>query len=151
MGQHPDFKMISLVELIEEYIKSLKAMIYEGLMTPESLYSSESSNRSTAQVQLTDPQTGHVLFIEFCREFLKGWVERTLINPHLEKNGYKEGDVYLSFMTGDPNLDTNYLETDDDGVIEENNTLKNKDGSTAITTDPNPYQTKKKKQQKEDE
>lgn len=136
---------------IEEYIKSLKTMIFEGLITPESLFSSESSNRSTAQVQLTDPQTGHVLFIEFCQEFLKGWVERTLINPQLEKNGFKEGDAYISFMTGDANLDTNYLETDDEGNITERQTLKNRDGSTAITTDPDPYQTKKKKQQKEDE
>ena len=97
---------------VEEYIKSLKTMIFEGLITPESLYSSESSNRSTAQVQLTDPQTGHVLFIRFCQEFLKSWVERELINPELMKHGFSEGDVYIDFMTGDANLDTNYLESE---------------------------------------
>ena len=112
---------------VEEYIKSLKAMLYEGLVTPESLYSSESSNRSTAQVQLTDPQTGHVLFIEFCQEFLKGWIERTLIDPELEKHGYKKGDVYIDFMTGNENLDTNYLET------------ANVEGSSALTTTNQPY------------
>ena len=96
---------------IEKYIKSLKSMLYEGLITPESLYSSESSNRSTAQVQLTDPQTGHVLFIQFAQEFLKGWVERTLIDPELEKHGFEKGSVYIDFMTGNENLDTNYLES----------------------------------------
>ena len=116
---------------VEEYIKSLKSMLFEGLITPESLYSSESSNRSTAQVQLTDPQTGHVLFIEFCREFLKGWVERTLINPELEKNGFEKGDAYISFMTGDANLDTNYLETDDEGNVMEEEVIK--DGETDPT------------------
>lgn len=105
---------------IEEYIKSLKSMIFEGLITPESLYSSESSNRSTAQVQLTDPQTGHVLFIQFCQEFLKGWLERTLINPQLVKHGFKEGDAYISFMTDEADLDTNYLETDDEGNVTKN-------------------------------
>lgn len=112
---------------VEEYIKSLKAMLYEGLVTPESLYSSESSNRSTAQVQLTDPQTGHVLFIEFCQEFLKSWIERTLIDPELERHGFKKGDVFIDFMTGNDNLDTNYLET------------ANVEGSSALTTTNQPY------------
>lgn len=129
---------------VEEYIKSLKAMLYEGLVTPESLYSSESSNRSTAQVQLTDPSTGHVLFIEFCQEFLKSWVERTLIDPELEKHGKKKGSVYLNFMTGQADLDTNYLESANvEGVVDY--TPKNKEGSTAITTDPTPYKTHKTK------
>ena len=135
---------------IEEYIKSLKTMIFEGLLTPESLFSSESSNRSTAQVQLTDPQTGHVLFIEYCQEFLKQWIERTLINPELEKSGYKEGDAYLTFKTTEMDLDTNYLETSE----QHNSTLKNEQFSpngnktTALTNDPNPYETEKNKNEK---
>ena len=95
---------------IQDYIKSLKSMLFEGLITPESLYSSESSNRSTAEIQLTDTRTGHVLFIEFCQEFLKEWLERDLINPELQRIGKKEGSAYISFMTGDKDLDTNYLE-----------------------------------------
>ena len=132
---------------VEEYIKSLKAMLYEGLVTPESLYSSESSNRSTAQVQLTDPQTGHVLFIQFCQEFLKRWVERELIDPELEKHGKEKGSVYIDFMTGDANLDTNYLETAnvDGEVSSSNNDSPNKEGSTAYTTDPSPYVTHRRK------
>ena len=132
---------------VEEYIKSLKAMLYEGLVTPESLYSSESSNRSTAQVQLTDPQTGHVLFIQYCQEFLKEWVERTLIDPELQKHGYEKGSAYITFQTTDADLDTNYLETDDMHTVDNTDLVKakNKEGSTALTTDDQPYQTHKKK------
>ena len=122
-------------------------MLYEGLVTPESLYSSESSNRSTAQVQLTDPQTGHVLFIEFCQEFLKEWVESTLIDPELKKHGYEEGDAYITFKTTEEDLDTNYLETGEShNTVASDNTIKNKNGSTAITTDPTPYKTEKSKE-----
>lgn len=132
---------------IEEYIKSLKGILYEGLMTPESLYSSESSNRSTAQVQLTDPKTGHVLFIEFCQEFLKQWIERTLIDPELESHGFKKGDAYITFQTTEVDLDTNYLEVGDAQHNTDTNELNNENGSTAITTDPTPYQTQKKKEE----
>lgn len=130
---------------VEEYIKALKAMLYEGLVTPESLYSSESSNRSTAQVQLTDPQTGHVLFIQFCQEFLKRWIERELIDPELEKHGKEKGSVYIDFMTGDENLDTNYLESSglDTSVQERSQSGVNLKGSTALTTDSTPYKTQK--------
>ena len=123
---------------VEEYIKSLKTLLYEGLVTPESLYSSESSNRSTAQVQLTDSKTGHVLFIEFAQEFLKRWIEEDLINRELSLNGFNEGDACISFLTEDPNLDTNYLEEGDDSP--------NMEGSTALTTDENPYETQKGKE-----
>ena len=127
---------------VEEYIKSLKAMLYEGLVTPESLYSSESSNRSTAQIQLTDSSTGHVLFIQFCQEFLKEWVERTLIDPELKKHGKEEGSAYLTFQVTDADLDTNFLETDDG-----HNTMLTENGnkSTALTVDDNPYKTHKGK------
>ena len=129
---------------VQDYIKTIKSMIYEGLVTPESLYSSESSNRSTAQVQLTDPKTGHVLFIEFCQEFLKEWVERTLIDPELEKHGKEKGSVYIDFMTGDPNLDNNYLVSADGEPVDVS--AQNVDGSTALTTDDDPYQTQKEKE-----
>ena len=134
---------------IENYIKSLKGILYEGLITPESLYSSESSNRSTAQVQLTDPSTGHVLFIEYCQEFLKSWIERDLLNPELELNDFKEGDAYVTFQTTVEDLDESYLEESDGEhlkpVNEGDDAPKNMEGSTAITTDSNPYMTQKNK------
>ena len=129
---------------VENYIKSLKAMLYEGLVTPESLYSSESSNRSTAQIQLTDPSTGHILFIEYCQEFLKEWVETVLIDEELKKHGFKEGDAYITFKTTEADLDTNILETGEEHSFTDNKP-KNMNGSTAITTDPNPYETHKNK------
>lgn len=133
---------------IEKYIKSLKAMIYEGLVTPESLYSSESSNRSTAQVQLTDSKTGHILFIEFCQEFLKRWIERDLIDRELELNGYQKGDACISFLTEDPNLDNNYLKEANEDYSDDDKT--NEEGSTALTTDDNPYETYQKKNEVSD-
>lgn len=131
---------------VQDFIKSLKAMLYEGLITPESLYSSESSNRSTAQIQLTDPSTGHILFIEYCQEFLKEWVEEVLIDPELKKHNYEEGSAYLTFQTTEQDLDTNALEVGEDhNPIIKDNAPKNKEGSTAITTDPTPYKTHKTK------
>lgn len=124
---------------IQDYIKSLKSLLYEGLVTPESLYSSESSNRSTAQVQLVNPQTGHVLFIEFCQEFLKGWIERELFDLELEKHGFKKGSVYIDFLTGNENLDTNYLVSADVDGEKVANEVTNEKGSTSMTVDDNPY------------
>lgn len=115
---------------IQDYIKSLKSMLYEGLMTPESLYSSESSNRSTAVTQLTSPSVGHVLFIDFCQEFLKEWLERDLINPELETAGFEEGSAYISFITGEADLDTNYLEAG------ENHTSTNDDDKSEGNSKP---------------
>ena len=131
---------------IEEYLKAQRTLLYEGLVTPLSLYSSESSNRSTAQVQLVDKDTGHVLFIRFAQEFLKDWVERTLFDAELEKHGFEKGSVYIDFLTGDENLDTNYLvsaDVDGEKVADE---VTNQKGSTALTTDPNPYETQKGKE-----
>ena len=129
---------------IEEYIKSLKSMIYEGLVTPESLYSSESSNRSTAQVQLQSEKTGHVLFIQFIQQFLKCWIERDLIDRELELNGFEAGCVSVSFLTGDENLDNQYMKEADETVESIDETVNEK-GSTALTTDDNPYGTYNKK------
>ena len=116
---------------VEEYIKALKSQIYEGLITPESLYSSESSNRSTAEVQLTDTRTGHVLFIEFAQEFLKRWIERDIINKELELNGYSVDTVWVDFMTGDEDLDTNYMHKNDN-QIEGNNPNQKEDDEDLV-------------------
>lgn len=129
---------------IEEYIKSLKSMIYEGLVTPESLYSSESSNRSTAQVQLQSEKTGHVLFIQFIQQFLKCWIERDLIDRELELNGFEAGCVSVSFLTGDENLDNQYMKEADETVESIDGTVNEK-GSTALTTDDDPYDAYNKK------
>lgn len=109
---------------VEDYIKALKSQIYEGLITPESTFSSESSNRSTAEVQLTSESNGHVLLIQFLQEFLKRWLERDLINRELALIGKPEGSVWINFQTGNINLDNNYLETDN-SIETEEDTVEN--------------------------
>lgn len=104
---------------VEDYIKALKSQLYEGLITPESIFSSESSNRSTAEVQLTSESNGHILLIQFLQEYLKRWLERDLINEELTRYGFEENCVWLNFQTGDVNLDNTYLETDDSIEVEE--------------------------------
>nr|DAF73392.1 MAG TPA: Protein of unknown function (DUF1073) [Caudoviricetes sp.] len=124
-GMELDVVGDNVLPKVEDYIKALKSQIYEGLITPESTFSSESSNRSTAEVQLTSESNGHVLLIQFLQEFLKRWLERDLINRELSLIGKPEGSVWINFQTGNINLDNNYLETDnsieteDDAVDEE--------------------------------
>lgn len=110
-----DLKVIgdNVLPQVEDYIKSLKSQLYEGLITPESTFSSESSNRSTAEVQLTSESNGHVLLIQYLQEFLKRWLERDLINRELSLAGFSEDSVWLNFQTGNIHLDNNYLETGD--------------------------------------
>lgn len=114
---------------VEDYIKALKSQIYEGLITPESTFSSESSNRSTAEVQLTSESNGHVLLIQFLQEFLKRWLERDLINRELSLIGKPEGSVWINFQTGNINLDNNYLETDN-SIETEEDTVEEELGSS---------------------
>ena len=59
----------------------------------------------------------------------------------LEKHGFEKGSVYIDFMTGNENLDNNYLESAGEDAPVENKEPVNQEGSTAITTDDNPYQT----------
>jgi hypothetical protein len=70
-----------------------------------------------------------------------------LIDNELKKHGFEEGDAYITFQTSEEDLDTNFLATGDDHGTEANTEQKltNVGKSTAITTDPNPYETQKKK------
>lgn len=107
-----DFKLVGsdVLPKIENYIKSLKAFLFEAFNTPEAVFNNESSNRATAEVQITDDATGYVLFIIYCQQFIKSWLERDLINEELLLTGkFEEGDAVISFMTDDPNLDNEYL------------------------------------------
>ena len=123
-GMELDVVGDNVLPKVEDYIKALKSQIYEGLITPESTFSSESSNRSTAEVQLTSESNGHVLLIQFLQEFLKRWLERDLINRELSLIGKPEGSVWINFQTGNRNLDNNYLETDN-SIETEEDTVEN--------------------------
>lgn len=128
-GMELDVVGDNVLPKVEDYIKALKSQIYEGLITPESAFSSESSNRSTAEVQLTSESNGHVLLIQFLQEFLKRWLERDLINRELSLMGKPEGSVWINFQTGNINLDNNYLETDN-SIETEEDTVENELGSS---------------------
>lgn len=123
-GMELDVVGDNVLPKVEDYIKTLKSQLYEGLITPESTFSSESSNRSTAEVQLTSESNGHVLLIQFLQEFLKRWLERDLINRELSLISKPEGSVWINFQTGDHNLDNNYLETDN-SIETEEDTVEN--------------------------
>lgn len=128
-GMELDVVGDNVLPKVEDYIKALKSQIYEGLITPESTFSSESSNRSTAEVQLTSESNGHVLLIQFLQEFLKRWLERDLINRELSLIGKPEGSVWINFQTGNINLDNNYLETDNNIETEEDTVEEELDSS----------------------
>lgn len=86
---------------IPSYIKSLESMIYVGLNTPEAIFSSESSNRATADIQLDSPTTGRVLFLQYNQEWLRRIVEEEIFKPELELHGYGDVEVRLKFNTDD--------------------------------------------------
>jgi hypothetical protein len=116
-GMELDVVGDNVLPKVEDYIKALKSQLYEGLITPESIFSSESSNRSTAEVQLTSESNGHILLIQYLQEFLKRWLERDLINEELTRHGFEENSVWLNFQTGDVHLDNTYLETGDEEPV----------------------------------
>lgn len=128
-GMELDVVGDNVLPKVEDYIKALKSQIYEGLITPESTFSSESSNRSTAEVQLTSESNGHVLLIQFLQEFLKRWLERDLINRELSLIGKPEGSAWINFQTGNINLDNYYLETDN-SIETEEDTVEEELGSS---------------------
>lgn len=97
---------------IPNYIKAIKSEIYEGLQTPEALYSSESSNRATAEVQMDSPDTGRLLFFESIQEWLKKYIEKELFTPELELAGIK-GKAWINFHPTDEAKESAYLEDED--------------------------------------
>lgn len=82
---------------IQEYIDKLKEQIFIGLWTPEAVYTSSSSNRSTAVVQLDSDKSGRVLVQEFVQEYLARYVQLNIINPQLKLFNKKEDSVWIEF------------------------------------------------------
>lgn len=116
---------------IHEYLEYLEHCIFVGLFTPEAVYSSSSSNRSTAVVQLDSDKSGRVLVQEYIQEKLSRYMEK-LFNLMLELKGIN-GKVWINF---NPVVnDGTYLED-----VNENNPdgdIQNENGnvSTAKPTD----------------
>jgi hypothetical protein len=88
---------------LENYLSYMRSEIFLALQTPESLFSTTSSNRATAEVQ-ADSTTGYAVFIEFLRFFLKKYFEKELIDAELKLKGMSDaaGTVTIEFDKTEP-------------------------------------------------
>jgi hypothetical protein len=118
---------------LPSFLKHFKSEIFIALQTPEALFSTESSNRSTAQVQ-ADDKTGYAVFIAFLRKALKKYLEQQLIDHELRLRGRQNaiGKILIEFGENNPEPLEN--------VDEANKVAENKDidENTGKITDNNP-------------
>ena len=91
--------------------------------TPEAVFSSESSNRATADIQLDSPTTGRVLFLQYNQEWVKKIIEENIFRPELDQNGFSNSEVWIEF--------NNEAELESDDSTDE---------TTTQTTDKKPIQ-----------
>ena len=82
---------------IPSYLKYYESCIYVGLNTPEAVFSSESSNRATADIQLDSPHSGRVLFLQSNQEWVKKIIEDELFRVELDRNGFEGVNVEIKF------------------------------------------------------
>lgn len=78
------------------FLKYLESLMYIALNIPEATFSSESSNRATADIQLDSPTTGQVLYLDYIRD----WVSRQakkIFRLELDENGFKNAEVWVEF------------------------------------------------------
>lgn len=90
---------------LTSYTKYFESCIYVGMNTPEAIFSSESSNRATADIQLDSPTTGRVLFLQYNQEWVNKYI-RVLFNKELELNGYAGVEAELKFNKVEGEEDT---------------------------------------------
>ena len=67
----------------KDYITLIQSKIRNNLLTPDSKFSSISSNRSTAYEQL-NTSTGYVAFVRFIQMFVTPYINEEIINKELE-------------------------------------------------------------------
>ena len=100
------------------------------MFTPEAVYSSSSSNRSTAVVQLDSDKSGRVLIQEYIQEKLSRYMEH-LFKIMLDKANIT-GNVWIEF-----NPDVNdgmYMEdTGDDGTGDNSDVMLNENGNISTS------------------
>ena len=96
-GVTPEMVGENQLPKIENYIKQLTTEVYAGLVSPEAIFSSSSSNRSTAVVQLDSDKSGRVLLQEYLQECISRWVETEVFDVQLELGGYTTGTVWIDF------------------------------------------------------
>lgn len=85
---------------LPSYIKHIERSIFIGLNTPEALFTSDSSNRATADIQLDSPSTGRVLFLQYNQEWVNKIISNKIFKPELERNGYSGVKASLQFNKG---------------------------------------------------
>ena len=73
----------STIPNYELYIKLIQSKIRNNLLTPDSKFSTTSSNRNTAYEQL-NTSTGYISFIRFIQMFVTPYVNEEIINKELE-------------------------------------------------------------------
>lgn len=115
---------------IQEYLQYLEHCIFVGLFSPEAIYSSSSSNRSTAVVQLDSDKSGRVLVQEYIQEKLSRYMEK-LFNIMLELKGIT-GKVWINF---NPVVNEGAYGEDGSNDDDENNdqTIKNENGNISTS------------------
>lgn len=131
---------------IQDYIKYFEKEVYIALNTPEAVFSSESSNRATADIQLDSKTTGRVLFLEYNRDWVKKYV-KMLFDKELELQGIK-GEVWIEFEADDyeeqelldsesdpDNLHKPIIKKGQENLDRTNRTSINKSSSTNINHD----------------
>lgn len=96
---------------IQDYIKYFEKEVYIALNTPEAVFSSESSNRATADIQLDSRTTGRVLFLEYNQDWVAKYI-RQLFKKELELQGIK-GDVWIEFESQELTKEEELLEESD--------------------------------------
>ena len=131
---------------IQDYIKYFEKEVYIALNTPEAVFSSESSNRATADIQLDSKTTGRVLFLEYNRDWVKKYI-KMLFDKELELQGIK-GEVWIEFEADDyeeqelldsetdpDNLHKPIIKKGQENLDRTNRTSINKSSSTNINHD----------------
>lgn len=120
-GIEPNLVGDTVLPKIQDYCNYIEHQIFVGMFTPEAVYSSSSSNRSTAVVQLDSDKSGRVLIQEYIQEKLSRYME-ALFKIMLDKAGIN-GNVWVNF---NPRVnDGMYMENtdtdpDDDTIVNEN-------------------------------
>lgn len=93
---------------IPSYIKQIERNIFIGLNTPEAVFTSESSNRATADIQLDSPSTGRILFLQYNQEWLNDIVSNQIFRPELDRNGFEDVEASIKFNINEPEPDTGF-------------------------------------------
>lgn len=85
---------------LNSYIDKTLSNIYIQLQTPQTLFASDSSNRSTIEVQ-TDSDTGFAVYLEYMRDNLRNTVDELIDDELSLHDEFKDcvGHVHLTFLS----------------------------------------------------